>query len=99
MPLQRLLPTRMVVSFNEELKVFPKLVVAVVVVAFDSRFFEGAVHPLHLAIGPCVVGLGQSVFDVVLAADLIEVFSPGEKRYGSNLNLVGSFVQMLAMYS
>jgi hypothetical protein len=24
--------------------VFPKLVVAVVVVAFDSRFFEGAVH-------------------------------------------------------
>ena len=27
------------------------------------------------------------------------VFSPGEKRYGSNLDLVGSFVQMLAMYS
>ena len=70
--MQRLQPTRMVVSFNEELKVFPKLVVAVVVVAFDSRFFEGAVHPLYLAIGPWMVGLGQSVFDVVLEADLIE---------------------------
>ena len=74
--MKRLQPTRIVISFDEELKVFPKLVVAVVVVAFDSRFFEGAVHPLHLAIGPWVVGLGQSVFDVVLAADLIEAVNP-----------------------
>ena len=74
--MKRLQPTRMVGSFDEELKVFPKLVVAVVVVAFDSRFFEGAVHPLHLAIGPWVVGLGQSVFDVVLAAYLIEAVNP-----------------------
>ena len=74
--MQRLQPTRIVISFDEELKVFPKLVVAVVVVAFDSRFFEGAVHPLHLAIGPWVVGLGQAVFDVVLAADLVEAVNP-----------------------
>ena len=36
-PLRRLQQKRMVVNFDEELKVFPKLVVAVVVVAFDSR--------------------------------------------------------------
>ena len=60
----------------------PKLVVAVVVVAFDSRFFEGAVHPLYLAIGPWMVGLGQSVVDVVLAADLIEAVNPVMGRNG-----------------
>ena len=52
------------------------MVVAVVMVAFDSGFFKGAVRPLHLAIGPWVVGLGQSVLDVVLAADLIEEVNP-----------------------
>jgi hypothetical protein len=51
----------MIVSVDEELKAFPKLALPVEVIAFDRRFFEGAVRPLHLAIGPWVVGLGQSV--------------------------------------
>ena len=54
----------------------PELVVAVVAVAFDSRFFTGAVHALHLAIGRWMVGLGQVVFDVVLAVDLVEADNP-----------------------
>jgi hypothetical protein len=62
----------MVVCVDEELKMLPKLVVAAVVIAFDGRFFNGAFHALHLAIGPWLVGLGQVVFDVVLAADLVE---------------------------
>ena len=45
---------------------------AAVVITFDGRFFDGAVHALHLAIRPWMVGLGQAVFDVVFAADLIE---------------------------
>jgi hypothetical protein len=42
----------MVVDVDEELKVLPELVVAVVVVAFNSRLFECAAHALHLAVGP-----------------------------------------------
>ena len=54
----------------------PELVVAVVAVAFDSRFFSGAVHALHLAIGRWMVGLGEVVLDVVLAVDLVEADNP-----------------------
>ena len=75
-PVQRLEPTRMVVCVDEELKMLPKLVVAAVVIAFDGRFFDGAVHALHLAVGPWVVGLGQAVIDVVITADLIEAENP-----------------------
>ena len=52
------------------------MLVAVVVVTFDSRFFESAVHALHLAIRPWMCGLSQVVFDVVLAADLIVAENP-----------------------
>ena len=66
--MQRLQRTRVVVCVDEELKVLPKLVVAAVVIAFDGRFFDDAVHALHLAVGRWMVGLGQVVFDVVLVA-------------------------------
>ena len=62
----------MVLCVDEELKVLQMLVVAVVVKAFIGRFFDGAVHVLHLAIRSRMVGLGQAVFDGVLGADLIE---------------------------
>jgi hypothetical protein len=51
----------MVVCVEEELKVLPNLFVAAVVIAFDGSFFDGAVHELHLAIRPWMVGLGQAV--------------------------------------
>lgn len=49
---------------------------AAVVVSFDGRVYDGAVHALHLAVGPWVVGRGQVVLDVILVADLIEAESP-----------------------
>jgi hypothetical protein len=49
-----------------------QLVVALVVVALDGRVLERAVHPLDLAVGPGVVGLGQPVLDAVLLARVVE---------------------------
>lgn len=41
---------------------------AVVVVAFDSRFFDRSVHSLHLAVGPGMLVFGEPVPDPVLTA-------------------------------
>ena len=49
-----------------------KLVVALVVVAFDRRVLDRAVHSLDLPIGPGMVHLGQAMIDVVFVADPIE---------------------------
>src|SRR4051812_41702209 len=51
---QRLEPSSVVVSIQEELEVGPEVFVAVVVVALDGRILEGAVHPLDLTVGPWV---------------------------------------------
>ena len=45
-----------------------ELVVAVIVIAPDGGFLQRPVHPLHLAVGPGMVGFGQSVLDAMLAA-------------------------------
>ena len=65
-----------VIGLQKELEVRPELVVAVVMVAPDSRVLEGAVHPLDLTIGPGVIGLGEPVLDVVLRAGVLEGMSP-----------------------
>ena len=62
----------MVVGVEEQLKVLVELLVALVVVAFDGCFLEGAVHPLDLTIGPRMVRLRQSMFDAMLVADVIK---------------------------
>ena len=66
----------MVVCVNEELKMLPNFVLAAVVIVLDGCFFDCAVHALHLAVGRWMVGLGQAVFDVVLAVDLVEADNP-----------------------
>ncbi len=43
-----------------------------VLVALDGCLLQGAVHPLDLAIGPGMVGFGQTVLDIILAANPIE---------------------------
>ena len=53
-----------------------ELPVGVVVIAPDSSLLERSVHPLDLAVGPRVVGLGEAMFDVALAADAIEHVQP-----------------------
>ena len=50
----------------------PELIVSFVVVAVDSRFLDGPVHPLDLTVGPRMVGLGQAVLDAVGSADLVD---------------------------
>ena len=69
---QGLEPAGMVVGIQEELQMRSELLVAVVVVALDGGVLEGSVHALDLTIGPRVIGLGQAVLDVVLAADPVE---------------------------
>ena len=44
------------------------MVVGVVVVAFNRRLLEGAVHSLDLTVGPWVPGFGEPMVDVVLGA-------------------------------
>lgn len=50
---------------------------AVVVVSFDCRFLNRAIHPLDLAVGLGVVRLGQSVLDPISLGDHLEPHQPG----------------------
>ncbi len=59
----------MIAGVDEELEVLPKLVV---VAALDGGVLDGAVHPLDLAVGARVVGLGETVLDAVLSAGKLE---------------------------
>jgi hypothetical protein len=43
-----------------------------IVEGLDGGLLDSSVHPLGLAIGPRMVGLGQLVLDAVLAADTVE---------------------------
>ena len=66
----------MVVGIQEQLQMMPELVVAVVVVAPDSRVLDRAVHPLDLAIGPGMARFGQAVIDVVPGTGVLKGMSP-----------------------
>ena len=69
---ERLQSSPEIVSVDEVLKVPAQLLVIVVVEALDGRILDGAVHSLHLAVGPRMVDLGQPVLDAVVVADPIE---------------------------
>ena len=71
----------MIVGVDEDLKVLPELVMAIVVIAFDGGVLDGAVHSLDLSVGLGMVRLGEPVLDAVLAADLVEaVNAPGKQQ-------------------
>src|SRR5271156_316438 len=57
-----------VVSVDEVCEVGLQLLVCVVVVAFDGRFLDRAVHSLDLSVGPGMVDFGEAMLDAVLAA-------------------------------
>src|ERR1039458_9172414 len=61
-PLQSLETLGEVIGVEERCEVLAKLVVAVVVIAPDSRLLEGAVHPLDLSVRPRVVWLCEPMF-------------------------------------
>ncbi len=64
-----------VVGVDEVGKVSFELIVSIVMVAFDGRFLDRAVHALDLAIGPGMLDLGQPMFDPILLAESIEHMS------------------------
>ena len=50
--------------------------------------FDGAVHPLGLAVGPGMIGLRQPVLDAMLEADAIEDVR-AEEAPGRSLTVLG----------
>ena len=69
---QGLEPACLVVGVDEQHKVTTQLIVIVVVVAFDGRVLDCAVHSFDLTIGPRMVRLRQTMLDPVLPATHIE---------------------------
>ena len=65
-------PLGEVVGRQESGEMLSKLIVAVVVIAADSRFFERSIHAFDLAVGPWVIDLGQPVFNGRLAAGALK---------------------------
>src|SRR5215468_1041594 len=71
-PIQSLETLGEVVGGEECLDVLAKLVVAVVVVAPNSRLFESPVHPLDLPVRPRMIWLCQPMLNPVRPAEQIE---------------------------
>ena len=61
-----------VVGVDEVLKMGLKEEMGVAVVTANGGLFNGAVHALDLAIGPGMLGLGETVIDVILSAGEFE---------------------------
>jgi hypothetical protein len=61
-----------VVGSGEGQDMDPEGIEVRIVEGLDGGVLDGAVHPLGLAIGPGVVGLGELVPDAMLAADAVE---------------------------
>ena len=62
----------MIVGIDEQVQMRSKLVVAVVVVALDSRLLDPATRPLDLSVGSRMVPIGQPMLDVVLVTDAVK---------------------------
>ena len=61
-----------VVGSDEVAEVNAQLVMAVVVVALNRGFFDGAVHTLDLAVSPGMIGFGKSMVDAMQQTDPVE---------------------------
>jgi len=68
--------TAEIVGGDEVSQVLTKLIMALVVTAFDGCILDRPVHSLDLAIGPGMFRLGGPVFDIVLGAGIFESMSP-----------------------
>jgi hypothetical protein len=60
------------VSSDEVAEVGTQLVVAVIVVTLNCGLFDGAVHPLHLTVGPGMIRFGEPVVNVVQKTDPVK---------------------------
>src|ERR1700690_2118795 len=70
--LQGLQSASEVVSSDEVGEMVAELLVALVVEAVDRCFLDGPVHPFDLTVCPRVLGLGQTMVDIVLGAGKLE---------------------------
>ena len=78
-----------VVGRDEVCQMLCELVVVIVMEAFDGRVFDCAVHAFDLPIRPGVLDLGQSMVDLMLAADAVKDVLEGineAPRYVHTLN-------------
>ena len=75
-PAQCFETTRKVVRIQEVLEMAAQLFVVVVVIPFDCRILDGAVHPLNLTVGPWMVRFCQSVFNLIRRTDHVERHRP-----------------------
>ena len=64
--------TTVIVGINEVVEVGGQLGMAVVMVAFDSRFLDRSIHPFDLTVGPGMLHLGQPMLDPLFLADPVE---------------------------
>lgn len=56
---------------------------AVVVVTLHGGFLDGSVHALDLAVGPGVIGFGQTMFDSTAKTDAVEGMTTEASRWSS----------------
>ena len=57
-----------------------ELVMAIVVIPFDGRVFNRAVHALDLPVRPRVVWLGQAMLNAICSANHVKPHGPGIGR-------------------
>ena len=74
--IQGLQPTGEVVGVDEVAEVTAQLVVDLVIEALDRRLLDGPVRPLDFAVGPGMLGLGETMIDVGLGAGEFEGMGP-----------------------
>jgi len=70
----------MIVGVDEAGEVIFELFVTIVMIAFDCRFLDRAVHPFDLAIGPRTLDFGAPVLDAVLPAAHVELMRHVSRR-------------------
>jgi hypothetical protein len=76
-PSERFEPLGEVISHQEGREVLFEVLMGLVIVFFDRGFLQGSIHALHLAIGPGMVGFGETVLDAIVLADAIEKMVEG----------------------
>lgn len=74
-----------VVGGDEGENVGLEAIEGIVVKGFDRGVFDRSVHALGLTIGPWMVGLGEPVLDIVLAADAVEAVATNSGRWSVSI--------------
>ena len=65
-------PFAEIVGIQEAAQTVAELFMAVVVIGFQGGFLDRPVHPLHLTVGPRMIGLGQPVLDAIAKTNAVK---------------------------